>query len=239
MEKGPKEVLREARELKRLTQSEVAEHVNLSLRAYQRFENGEFPKYKSEKIEAIDKFLGTSLYDMIYDIEATVHEPIERYVKSVRRPKIESKPFLVPFLPVKAQAGYVRAYDQTVYLDTLEKYSVPPGVDPRGAEWMYFEIEGDSMEETFSAGDIIFCSLVPQMDWNEIRNFYVYVIITESSVRIKRLFRKDAEHWVMISDNEKDYPQELLKVRDVKQLWVYRKTWHTNARPPKVFEIKI
>ncbi len=167
-------------------------------------------------------------------------QPVQSFNKiSIRQPKIESAPFLVPFLPVKAQAGYVKAYDQAIYLDTLEKFSVPPGIDHRGAEWMYFEVEGDSMLDTFAPGDIIFCSMVPQVDWNEIRNFYVYVVITETEVMIKRLYRKDAENWVMISDNEDLYPQQILKVRDVKQLWVYRRTWHVQAKPPKVFKIKV
>jgi len=46
-----------------------------SMRQYQRVENGEFPKYKGEVVKAIDTILGTSVYDMIYDINVP-REPV-------------------------------------------------------------------------------------------------------------------------------------------------------------------
>lgn len=125
------------------------------------------------------------------------------------------------------------------FLETLEKYALPPGIDYRGAAWRYFEIEGESMEPTFMSGDIILASMVPQLDWNEIRNFYIYVILTETDLLIKRLFRKSVKNWVMISDNERSHPQVLLQVEKIKELWVFRRHIDSKAPPPKKFEIKI
>lgn len=197
--------------------------------------------------QALSKGSNEKLYVSLRNLQKTILQssPLDNQVlssaaeRSIRKPKTTSSPVTIPFLPIKAQGGYVKSYDQMQYMETLDRFALPPGVDHRGAEWMYFEVDGDSMEGTFTPGDILLASLVPQMDWDQLRNFYVYVIVTESDLWIKRLYRKNEKQWVMISDNEDSYPQQLINVEDVKQLWVYRRTWHTNAKPPKQFEIKI
>lgn len=181
--------------------------------------------------------------------QSIANEPVaESYLSKRRKSKsAPSKPYMVPFIPVKAQAGYVRAVDQQVYMDTLEKYALPPGVNPHGNVWAYWEVEGDSMLPQFREGDIILTSYVHPMDWENIRNFYTYVIVTHDQasemfrqrVLFKRLYCKNALEWVLISDNEELYPQQLIPVEYIKEVWVYRKTWSTRAEPPKMFEIKV
>lgn len=144
-----------------------------------------------------------------------------------------------PFLPIKAQAGYIHSYDQIQYLGELEKYAIPPGINTRGAEWMFFEIKGDSMEPVLSDGDIILCSMVNQLDWENVRNFYTYVLITDDNICCKRIFVKSPDTWVLISENEDLYPQKLFNVADLRQLWVYRRTFSSKIKPTKKFEIKI
>jgi phage repressor protein C with HTH and peptisase S24 domain len=171
---------------------------------------------------------------------AVLEEDETKNYTSQRREKANSQsPFLVPFLPVKAQAGYVKAIDQEVYLDALEKYALPPGVSGHGAIWRYWEVEGDSMEPTFKQGDIVLTSFVHPMDWENLRNFYTYVIVTSDRVLIKRIFCKNPLEWVLISDNEDVYAQQLLPIEFIKEVWVYRKTWSTRAAPPKEFIIKV
>jgi phage repressor protein C with HTH and peptisase S24 domain len=143
----------------------------------------------------------------------------------------------VPLVAIKAQAGYIKGYEQVDFMDGLEKYSLPPGINPTGAVWRYFEIDGDSMEPTLSAGDVVLATMVPVEDWNDIKNFSVYIILTADQLLIKRLYRKTATEWVMISDNEEAYPQVLLKVEDVKQLWLFRRHIRSKLAPPKEFKI--
>lgn len=73
----------------------------------------------------------------------------ENYLQKRRALKSSSQPYTAPLVPAKAQAGYVRSYDQMTFLDTLEKYALPPGVDYRGAIWRYFEIEGKLILKKF------------------------------------------------------------------------------------------
>jgi phage repressor protein C with HTH and peptisase S24 domain len=170
-------------------------------------------------------------------------EVVPREVTDYRQQRLNQKnkymPFMVPLVPVKAQAGYVRAIEQEIFVDTLEQYSLPPGVNPHGAVWRYWEIEGESMQPVFNSGDYILTSLVPQMDWENLRNFYLYVVVTVDKILFKRLYCKNEREWVLISENEEHSPQQLLLVEDVKEVWVYRRSIVNKAPPGKVFEIKI
>lgn len=182
---------------------------------------------------------GTYSDASVESLQLQEQAPSRDYIQKRRDQKNTVTPILVPLVPVKAQAGYVKSFDQVMFLETLERFALPPGVDHRGAAWRYFEIEGDSMEPTFQSGDVILASMVPQEDWQDVRNFYTYVILTDESLYIKRVYRKSSKNWVLISDNEKHYNQVLLPVEQVKELWVFRRHIDSKAPPPKKFEIKV
>lgn len=173
------------------------------------------------------------------DILKMPHHSSYSYIENRRAKKSAHEPFTAPFFPVKAQAGYVKAYDQTVYVDALEQYALPPGVNPQGAIWRYWEVDGESMEPEFHKGDVILTSQVPQMDWENIRNFYLYVLVTEDTVCFKRVFCKNEREWVLISVNEDIYPQKLINVEEIKEVWVFRRQILSKAPTSKIYEIKV
>ena len=122
------------------------------------------------------------------------------------------------------------------YVDTMEQYSLPPGVNPTGAIWRYFEVDGESMEPTLYSGDVILASMLPHEDWNDIRNYCVYVILTEDQLLVKRVYRKSAAEWILISDNEASFPQLPIDITKIKQVWTFRR--HIRSRlPQKDFKI--
>ncbi len=174
---------------------------------------------------------------------------IEKYTKEVDKKTYTQLRFekknnvednTAPLIPVKAQAGYTRSYNQTDYLNSMERYALPPGITRHGATWAYWEIEGSSMEPTFRNKSIILTSQVHPMDWEDLRNFYVYVIVTDDAVCIKRVFVKSPEEWVMISDNEDNgYEQFIINTKDVKEVWVFRRHIDSKAPTPKQFIIKV
>jgi hypothetical protein len=145
--------------------------------------------------------------------------------------------YLVPLIGIKAQAGYVKGFEQTDFIETLEKYSLPPGVNPKGLEWSYFEVDGDSMEPTLSSGDILLTSLLPHEDWNEIKNFCVYVILTDEQLLVKRVYRKNEKEWILISDNSEANPQVAIDLSKIKQVWTLRR--HIRSKVPQPKEVKI
>lgn len=143
-------------------------------------------------------------------------------------------------MPVAAQAGYAKNFYDMAYIEKLETYPIVPGIDHYGAAWRYFQIQGKSMENTFREGQFLLASQVLKEDWRNIENFYVYVIVTNEGVVIKRLAKvKGKDYWAAISDNDAEFDQFKLPVADVKELWKYRRHIEWDASPPKKFEIKV
>jgi phage repressor protein C with HTH and peptisase S24 domain len=214
---------------------EIAEKIPISREYFSRLYSGKHPIRQKHIDDLLLRFPN------VHVILDELNEPTTEKYHIKRRTQKQSQkgPTMVPFVPIKAQAGYVRALDQEMYLDTLEKFALPPGVSGHGAIWRYWEIEGDSMEPVFKSGDIILTSLVHPMDWENLRNFYTYVIVTADRVLIKRIYCKNPLEWVLISENEENYPQQILPVEYIKEVWVYRRTWSTRAEPTKRFEIKV
>jgi phage repressor protein C with HTH and peptisase S24 domain len=220
------------------TQQQMAEYLEIGYRTYQDIEKTGIIK-KADVLTRVLEKTHISIDDVAKQNTQKSAYSNDDYLTRRRNFKIMDQPYLVPLVPFKAQAGYVRAYDQVDFLDTLEKYALPPGVDPRGAVWRYFEVEGDSMEPTFYSGDIVLGSMVPREDWTQLRNFYIYVIVTHDALLLKRIYMKSMDEWVLISDNEKLYDQQLIHVRDIRELWVFRRHIVNKAPVPKRFEIKV
>lgn len=238
------ENLVEIRELAGLSQTEFARKLGLSREVVNKMESGKM-KTSKKTFAKVQSFLQnhqnpTNWGDV--NILGKSSQPEENrvagraFLSSRLQQKNEGHLYLVPLVGVKAQAGYVKSFEQADYMDTLEQYSLPPGVNPIGAVWRYFEIDGDSMEPTLSGGDVVLATLVPVEDWNDTRDFCVYVIHTADRLLIKRLYNKSDEEWVLISDNEDVAPQHLLKKEDVKEVWYLRR--HIRNKVP-VEQVKI
>lgn len=160
----------------------------------------------------------------------------ETFLEKRRKKKNADNPYLVPFVDVPAQAGYKKAYDHIDYIQTLKHYPILPNVDPHGATWRYFQVEGDSMENPRKSGDeivdpglkdndVILASLVIKDDWETFSNLYTYVVVTNDILTIKDVDRemfKEHKKWVLISRNP-IYEPMLIDIKDVKQLWLFRR----------------
>jgi len=240
---GVLEDIKKARIAKGWSQTEVADKLGIGLRQYQNIEAGQFPKYKRQQIQKLESILDIKIYESIYEEDihegSLVEKPQTSYLKQRQNKKNNSGPVMVPLVSVSAQAGYSKSYDNTDFLNKLELYPILPGIDPHGAIWRYFQIDGDSMKDTFDPGDYVLSSQVPKEDWPDLKDFLVYVIVTDAKVLIKRIAkRKSGKEWVTISDNEK-YAQFILNPEEVKELWKYRRHIGWNAAAPKRIEIKV
>jgi phage repressor protein C with HTH and peptisase S24 domain/DNA-binding XRE family transcriptional regulator len=236
--------IKEIRQLYNLTQQEFADALGITRELVNKMEKGKCAVSKSTfalvqqfvQNRKSEDFSHTPEEVQFFGIPSAKASSIPYHLQR-REQKNEASKFMVPLVGIKAQAGYVKGYEHIDYIDALEKYSLPPGVNPAGAIWRYFEIDGDSMETTFSAGDVVLTTMVPVEDWNDIKNFCVYVIHTEDQLLIKRIYRKSDSEWVLISDNEDAYPQTLVNVEEIKQLWLFRR--HIRSKVPQPREFKI
>ena len=239
------ENLMEIRELAGLSQTEFARKIGISREVVNKMESGKM-KPSKKTVGKVQDFLQNgqnhSHWGDVNILGKSSHVSEKRVAgKAFLNSRLQDKNaphlHLVPLVGVKAQAGYLKGFEQVDYLDTLDQYSLPPGVNPIGAVWRYFEIDGDSMEPTLSAGDVVLATLVPVEDWNDTKDFCVYVIHTEDQLLIKRLYNKSDEEWVLISDNEEVAPQHLIKKEAVKELWFLRR--HIRNKVPMMEKVKI
>lgn len=223
------EILRDAIKRNGLTQAEAAELLGMTRQnlhlylAKKKIPNKTWVIIKEKLgIDRPDNIPGQTIFAKQIPVESTID-------------------YKAPLVPIKAQAGYSHAYTQAMFIDNLEKFALPPGITHHGAVWRYWEIAGDSMEPTFHSRDVILTSQVNRLDWENIRDFYVYVIVTDEKVMVKRVFKKSTSpwQWVLISDNEEEHEQQLLNVEEVREVWVFRRHIVNKAPAPKMFEIKI
>jgi len=169
----------------------------------------------------------------------------QRFEKKINQDDI----YLVPFVDIPAQAGYTKAYMQRDYIESLKKFPILPDVEPQGAIWRYFQIEGYSMEnpnpkpgedEGLRHGDTILCSQVPKEDWSTFSNLYTYVVVTDDEMWIKDVDREMfAKHqkWVLLSRNE-EYDPFLVDIKDVRQLWIMRRHIRNRAKKHRMYDLK-
>lgn len=162
----------------------------------------------------------------------------QNFIQARREQKNVSREFMVPLVPVKAQAGYAMSYPDTQhYSESLEKYPMLPGISHHGAEWRYFEVEGDSMIPTLFDKDYILVSAVLKEDWQDVKPNKPYVVVLHEDVFVKFIYQVDLETWILASANRK-VKHKKISVEDVKELWVFRGRTTKNLDIPKI-EIKV
>lgn len=144
----------------------------------------------------------------------------------------------IAVVPIMAQAGYSKHYLDPTYAAELQQMHLP-NLPYRGERYRAFEVSGDSMEPTLKEGFLIICEKVEQDFWNTTAQFYIYVVVTEDRIMVKRLFRKEDHSFVCISDNEEFYPQFVLPMSEIKELWLVKRKIDWDMPPPKRFEINV
>jgi len=226
-----------------LNQEDFGRKIGYSREVVSKVEDGKMEPSKWF-VEAVQKFQNDHIFSGDgHDVKILgkfSHEPKKSnrpFYQQIQTLKNLASEYLVPLVGIKAQAGYVKGFEQTDFIETLEKFSLPPGVNPKGLEWSYFEVDGDSMEPTLSAGDILLTSLLAHEDWNEIKNFCVYVILTDEQLLVKRVYRKNEKEWILISDNSEMNPQVTIDVSKIKQVWTLRR--HIRSKVPQPKDVKI
>ena len=141
-------------------------------------------------------------------------------------------------VPIHAQAGYSKHYLDPAFVEDLEVMNVP-NMPYKGDRYRVFEVSGDSMVPTLKEGFHVVAETVSPDYWNSTAQFYIYVIVTEDRIMVKRLYRKEDNSFVCISDNEEFYPQFVLQPADIKELWLVKRKIDWEMPPPKRFEIKV
>jgi len=122
-------------------------------------------------------------------------------------------------VPVSAQAGYGGQLHNPIYMEDLPTFTLPGDKFKMGT-YRCFDISGDSMEPTLFDGDQVVCSYIEKQYWDSLRDNYVYVIVTQNDVVIKRAKNriKDLMHLELFSDNNY-YNPYIMQLEEIKEIW--------------------
>jgi len=105
-------------------------------------------------------------------------------------------------------------------LEELTCFSLP-GIDFKHGTYRAFDVVGDSMEPGISQGEIVVCSYVDPDLWRyNIRNDFVYVVVTSSEIVVKRIQNnlKEKGTITLLSDNDFYKPVEL-RGEEIREIW--------------------
>lgn len=141
------------------------------------------------------------------------------------------------YVPISAQAGYAKSFNDPLFINTMERLYIP-GLPYKGDEYRYFDVEGDSMHPTIEDGMQVIGQKIEPEYWSKTKNFYIHVVVLDSMILIKRIFRKDDAHLVLISDND-TYPQQLINIEEIKEIWLVKRVLSWKMPPPRHYNIEV
>ena len=121
----------------------------------------------------------------------------------------------IPFVPVKAAAGYLAGYGDPEFIDELNTFTLPM---LSGGNYRAFEIIGDSMLPTPS-GSVIVGEKVDKLD--ELKNDSACIVVSRHEGIVYKRVQKNGrskEKVTLISDNPVYHPYTV-KTEDILEMW--------------------
>lgn len=140
-------------------------------------------------------------------------EDIEQNDTSINKVELSVNSFLVPCIPLRAEAGTLSGFSDSVM--PYESYVVASPV--KGADFA-IDIHGDSMEPDYPSGCRVF---VQKIELDSIKEGYVYVFDTVGGIILKEVAKLNADNLIYHSLNPK-YSDETLAFADIHSNGIYR-----------------
>jgi phage repressor protein C with HTH and peptisase S24 domain len=129
----------------------------------------------------------------------------------------------ITYVPVPAQAGYPQMNEEPTFIHDLPTFSLPD-LKYQSGTYRAFDVSGDSMEPTLFEGDKVVCSFFEQNNWeNNIKNTYIYVVVTQNNIFLKRLsYHKDKPNTIILTSDNSYYDPFPLHLSEIKEMWYVR-----------------
>lgn len=126
----------------------------------------------------------------------------------------------VPIVNRRAAANYLAGYQTQEYFEELDAMTVPSYM-LRDGQGIVIQAVNDSMEDTIFEGDLLLCRLVEPMRWDDIADFTVCVLVSESrGIQVKRIKSRLAkEGLVRCKSDNRRYQAFNLFAEDILQVW--------------------
>ena len=193
------------------TQEEFANRLNIKrslLGAYE--EERAEPRF--EVLEAVCDLFKLTMDDLL---RKDLSDQKGSYLNARRTLKMLSGPAEIPFVPVKAAAGYLAGYADPEFIDELNTFTLPMLT---GGNYRAFEIIGDSMLPTPS-GSVIVGEKVNDLE--EVKNDTPCIVVSRNEgIVYKRVQKsiKQRDKLTLVSDNPVFHPYTV-NAEEVIEMW--------------------
>lgn len=203
--------LKYLRKLRGWTQEEFANKLRIKRSLLGAYEE-ERAEPRIDVLEVVCDIFKLTLDDLL---RKDLSDNKSNYLAKRRAMKMASGRSDIPFVPVKAAAGYLAGYADPEFVDELNTFTLPMLA---GGNYRAFEIIGDSMLPTPS-GSVIVGEKVENLD--DIKNDVPCIVISRSEGIVYKRVQKTARtknKLTLVSDNPIYHPYTV-NTDDVLEMW--------------------
>lgn len=203
--------LKYLRKLRGWTQEEFATRLKIKRSLLGAYEE-ERAEPRIEVLEVVGDIFKLSLDELLL---TELGESKGNYLAKRRAQKLAAGNNEIPFVPVKAAAGYLAGYSDPEYIDELNTFTLPM---LSGGNYRAFEIVGDSMLPTPS-GSIIIGEMTHNLD--DVKSNQTYIIVSRNEgIVYKRVMKtgKVKGKITLVSDNTA-YQPYTVNANDILEVW--------------------
>jgi len=203
--------LKYLRKLRGWTQEEFAQKLRIKRSLLGAYEE-ERADPRIEVLEVVADMFKLTLDELLRK-DLTEHKG--SYISKRRAQKLAAGRGDIPFVPVKAAAGYLSGFADPEFVDELNTFTLPMLA---GGDYRAFEIIGDSMMPTPS-GSVIVGEKVENLEEVKTNNTYIVVSKTEGIV-YKRMMKNNRQKnkYTLVSDNP-SYQPYIVNAEDIVEVW--------------------
>src|SRR5688572_25298957 len=170
------------RKLRGWTQEEFANKLRIKRSLLGAYEE-ERADPRMDVLEAVADMFKLTLDELL---RKDISENKGSYVSKRRAQKMAAGRADIPFVPVKAAAGYLAGFADPEFVDELNTFTLPM---LGGGDYRAFEIVGDSMMPTPS-GSVIVGERIESLD--DVKNSNTYIVVSKTEgIVYKRVMRNN------------------------------------------------
>ena len=203
--------LKYLRKLRGWTQEEFAQKLRIKRSLLGAYEE-ERAEPRIDILEAVADMFKLTLDDLL---RKDVSDTKTNYLAKRRAQKLAVGRTDIPFVPVKAAAGYLAGYADPEFVDELNTFTLPM---LSGGDYRAFEIVGDSMMPTPS-GSVIVGERVNNLE--DVKSNQTYIVVSKTDgIVYKRILKNNRQKnkLTFVSDNPA-YQPYIVSAEDILEIW--------------------
>lgn len=203
--------LKYLRKLRGWTQEEFAQKLRIKRSLLGAYEE-ERADPRIDILEVVADMFKLTLDDLL---RKDISDNKTNYIAKRRAQKLANGRTDIPFVPIKAAAGYLAGYGDPEFIDELNTFTLPMLA---GGDYRAFEIVGDSMMPTPS-GSVIVGEKIQSLD--DVKSNQTYIVVSKNDgIVYKRIMKnnKQKNKMTLISDNP-TYQPYTINADDIIEVW--------------------